>query len=24
MVEFLRFWEISRNRLAGDESQPGV
>jgi len=23
MLEFLRFWKFSRNRLAGDESPPG-
>jgi len=23
MLEFLCFWKISRNRLAGDESPPG-
>jgi len=23
MLEFMRFWKISRNRLAGDESLPG-
>jgi len=23
VLEFLRFWKFSRNRLAGDESPPG-